>query len=93
MRVDKTALEDILFDADVSTESIHWEYSGRYMYGEGCFGFSGTIVEYGSFLVQAANNEDYSDLAYELAQNVRTDSMGRDSIFYFPGLVVTDGDE
>lgn len=69
-------------------------YSGRFMYGEPTFGIVGSINEYTAFTVEFAKAEggDGGD-AQELAMSVRSDDMGRQEIFYFPGCELVEEDE
>lgn len=92
--IDKTLLFDVLFQSDIEVDKTaranpEW-YSGRHMYGKTCFGFAGTIEDYGKFLVQLANSDEGWDIAWEFAQRVCTDGMGKATIYYFPGIKVTD---
>lgn len=61
------------------------DYSGRAMYGDTCFGLTGTIAQFAQFLIALAL-EDQEHLARRFADTVRTDSMGLSTIFYFPGI-------
>jgi hypothetical protein len=75
---------------------IYEDYSGRGMYGATCFGLtcSGDViypffVELGAEVARVVESGDldvYDDLAGDLARAARTDSMGRDTIVYFPGF-------
>lgn len=96
----KDLIEDAAFDSDILTDRedaspedayLTFDYSGRFMYGKTCFGIVGGISEYGRFLVQlASTGPEGEDAAHELAQRVSTDSMGLDSIFYFPGVTISE---
>lgn len=77
---------------------IHRHYSGRAMYGEYCFGI--TIgadvpqVELGAKLMRKAcetANQKYGPISFPddvltAMKRARTDSMGRGTIVYFPGI-------
>ena len=67
-------------------ESIHENYSGRGMYGDQCMGIitANTLTCFG-YLIHTLSG-DFPDLVEKLCNNVRTDSMGHDTIIYFPGV-------
>jgi len=84
-------------------EIIHKRYSGRSMYGATCDGFTVPDMEaavramfwLGRLLEDNAGNtgltvEELSEDAEALLRAMRTDSMGRDLIVYFPGWEFTD---
>lgn len=94
-----------LENANLDSEGLREDYSGRGMYGDTCFGF--VTNDYGSsfaFFVQlgivGAQNEeqsldddsDYFDTgeAELLANSARTDAMGHSTIVYFPGWSLSD---
>jgi hypothetical protein len=68
-------------------------YSGRCMYGEDCLGFHTNL---NGFLTQSMSlirklkadeiEEALTDAVVYVISNVRTDSLGREEIFYFPSL-------
>lgn len=94
MEISRTHIENAAYEADLDTEEdIYWEYSGRYMYGEKCFGIVGSVSDFARFLVMLTYLDDGPDEAYELSQRVNTDSMGRSTIFYFPGVKVVGDDD
>jgi hypothetical protein len=87
-------LIEIAAIADLDQDSdIHWFYSGRGMYGQTCVGVVGTaqamrfVVALGDW---RATEFDYyhTEAVREFTDDVRTDSMGRNTIYYFPGLTV-----
>ena len=61
------------------------DYSGRGMYGNQCIGIT---VENTSVLLHiiVALAADEPDLAEELCDGICSDNMGRDMIFYWPGI-------
>ncbi len=66
---------------------IRTRYSGRGMYGDECFGIvcpKPTRTAMLLALYLADQNEDA--LADDLSHCIREDSMGRDSIIYFPSF-------
>lgn len=73
-------------------EALRDDYSGRGMYGETCFGIVvGGVNQAARFLVELAmSDEDATDLAGDLADAMRSDSMGYDQIYYFPGYRLSD---
>jgi len=83
-QVDEIALW--VTDQGVEAEP-RYDYSGRGMYGKTCIGF--TMPGDGALLLgmalMAVLDEDE---ATEMARMLRTDSMGRDTIFYFPGVTL-----
>lgn len=89
--VERDVIESAMRDADLDEDKLYENYSGRFMYGHKCFGIVGGIEDYGKFLIQLTK-VDY-DLAWDLAQSVRTDDMGCESIFYFVGYQLADEDK
>jgi hypothetical protein len=69
-------------------ETIRWDYSARGMYGASCFGIIGDLRLYGNFILALSIYVDDIDEMTDLVNRVRTDSMGHDTIFYFPGFKV-----
>lgn len=72
------------FDMEIRTE-----YSGRGMYGATCFGlvFDGTPGQFFAAFVQCMEGADfelYQQVA-DLFDQMETDSLGWDTIYYFPG--------
>ena len=82
-----------------SEQAIRFNYSGRAMYGDTCFGVVTDLSE--ALLVlklarvfSGMNNwpgrdQEMIDIAFELAENIKADSMGRSTIYYWPSLKVT----
>lgn len=68
------------------------DYSGRAMYGDTCIGIIGAARDLILFVVRVSTwfEEDDTELVEELADNVRSDNMGTDMIFYFPGIKLED---
>jgi hypothetical protein len=80
--------------ADLDQDSdIHWFYSGRGMDGQTCVGVIGTAQAM-RFAVALGDwratefDDDHVEAVREFTDDVRADSMGRDTIYYFPGLAV-----
>lgn len=77
-------LEEI---ADQVDGTVRDDYSGRGMYGKTCFG----IVADNSVLLGAALIITLGeDLGLQMAEKTVTDSMGRSTIFYWPGWTVAE---
>lgn len=71
---------------------LRTDYSGRGMCGKTCIGFvHGTTNTEAAMEIAfyVAKNFPYCDLINDF-KNVRTDSMGRESIIYFPSIQVED---
>jgi hypothetical protein len=93
MRLTRSLLEDVLGEAGVEEEP-RWDYSGRYMYGKTCFGFVGDVSDLAAFFYHLALvTEDDDTIFYDLHRALRTDSMGMNTIFYFPGVDVSRDEE
>lgn len=80
MDVSTTQLQDLAARVD---GEVSWNYSGRSMFGRTCVGIVHDINDI-AFGVQLA--QVFEDEAEELANDARTDSMGRSSITYFPSI-------
>jgi hypothetical protein len=82
------------FENDMGGElSIHRGYSGRGMYGRECFGIvvnnqTTTIM----FFMAVREYLGLEDAIY-LADSMRTDNMGYDTIVYFPKWTAIDSDD
>jgi hypothetical protein len=75
-RINLSELEEI---ADECNGEVYPNYSGRFMYGRKCFGISGSDpIE----IIECA--------ARHGLHSARYDSLGRDSIVYWPELRVND---
>lgn len=91
VEIDRFTIEDAAWDADLDTEKVLYDgYSGRGMYGRKCFGIVGSMEDYSKFLVRLTQSDP--DIAWDLAQSVDSDSMGYESIFYFPGYQLSSED-
>lgn len=84
MEIDRTRMQDLCTEYDIDTR---WDYSGRFIFGEVCFGIVGSSRDLRIFTV-AVLREYYGDddIPAKWHENVR-DSMGLDMIFYWPGIV------
>lgn len=96
-------VRDALYEAEVGfdesiEEVMRTDYSGRGMYGDNCFGIVtsegfGAIYKFLRQLERDENLTEMDEYAVErLADNMRTDSMGYSTIYYFPMLQITDVD-
>jgi hypothetical protein len=94
VEISKEIILECVFQVGLSEEDVRWDYSGRGMYGDRCFGIVGTLVDYTAFLLElsvlARNDADYWDLAMELSQHVNTDNMAYSTIYYFPSVKVVE---
>ena len=67
------------------TEDVHLTYSGRGMYGDTCYGFSGDVARIiGDVLQDIADMPDLIRQFGEMLSISRRDSMGFRTILYFP---------
>ena len=85
------------YDAEIPEGDLREDYSGRGMGGAECFGIVGTARDLALFTMELtirAKDYDVSsdkegvtvDQVFEMFQRLSTDSMGRNTIFYFPGV-------
>lgn len=79
----------ILEAAQAEGIEVREDYSGRGMYGGECFGIVGSLnglLTFAAILAGSCDNEEEAaDVLSDLAQAAQEDSMGRQSIYYFPG--------
>ena len=68
---------------------IYLDYSGRWMYGDTCFGFSGRnlFAIIAKILEIIAGNEELVMEFSELLSNPAQDDLGLGRIIYFPGRI------
>lgn len=98
-------LREMAYEAEVDVKFTD-SYSGRFMYGQRCFGIEGSHAEIMAFLLKLAftageasgagyENSTERDLFELLDQSSsNTDSMGRDQIMYWPSVQVEiEGDD
>lgn len=87
-------IEEAALDAGLEPESdIYRAYSGRFMYGRSCLGVVGTINQYTEFLLAMERSDCGDEYTNKMAENVTTDNMGRQTIFYFPGITVLEDED
>jgi len=78
-------LEEAEQIATQTSTTLRLNYSGRNMHGRSCIGFVGQAS---AFKLGVAFAEVFTaDFAYDIGEPI-TDSMGYDTITYFPGLSV-----
>lgn len=99
MELDRKLIESALIEADINLKDVRWDYSGKWMFGKRCFGFtvdSNAMTAFGRFLIQlmllADSRDEAEDIAGALADRVATDDMGKGTIVYFPGLQIAEDD-
>lgn len=74
--------------------TLRFDYSGRGMYGNTAFGIVGTegdlirFIFYLQLSVESDDEAEIHEMVLDLANSVRTDGMGLDTIFYFPHVEV-----
>lgn len=68
-------------------------YSGRGMYGEECVAVTGDAGAFAAFVATLAQagadleaDDPINELLYAVVNEVRTDALGMDYVFYFPGV-------
>ena len=91
--------EAVVMAADMAgidiDDDLRRDYSGRFMYGEKCFGLVAHPSAFARFMAEVAKDEAEGNatdgLCDRLAGALRTDDMGLSTIHYFPGLLL-DGD-
>lgn len=85
-------VEDICDNLDLEYSSFTNTYSGRGMYGNMCIGWDlDHLSELASLGIALA--EILGDAGHDIARSVRTDSMGRGYIAYFPDVTCPLWDE
>lgn len=90
----RSQLDDALEIAQIFPEEdedvVRENYSGRGMYGRTCVGIvvGCTQLAFKFFAALAMEDVAGPDVAFQLAEQAQTDSMGRDMIVYFPRLTL-----
>jgi hypothetical protein len=88
--------------AECHSDDVRENYSGRGMYGATCVGFTGSVADLVAFVIDVAEvvafqkeHDGKVDPDLEIIQrhlcDVEIDSMGRDSIFYWPTIQTDEG--
>lgn len=88
------AILDALSMAGIDEDDFRDDYSGRGMYGKTCFGIVGTASDFALFCAAVgwcAREALMND--WDWVGNVRSDSMGRSTIWYWPGVQVEGASE
>lgn len=93
MEFNREQLRVVLETAGIDEDHVRWDYSGRYMYGKTCFGFTADLISFGAFMVQLgmaqveweASEQPLANL-HLFVNDVRTDDMGRRTIYYWPSI-------
>lgn len=82
--------------------TLRENYSGRGMYNKNCFGVVGRgnfgtlfLLGVAEAVMEVSDGDDYPDdrdfsIVWDLAKNMTTDNMARDTIFYFPSYELSD---
>lgn len=94
----KKLIEEVALNFDSEDLSLTFDYSGRFMYGAQCFGVIASGIETFSLFVHeltyvaALKDDDTVNDITSLLSNLRSDSMGLDSIYYFPFADIPEDD-
>lgn len=99
MNISKSALIDAAYDAGLDPDDddvLRFDYSGRGMYGRECFGIVGGLEDLIRFVATWAakceneyeDHERFND--YDWLTDIRSDSMGLSSIWYWPSVQVVE---
>lgn len=88
--ITKEEVIEALEDAGLDEENIRWDYSGRGMFNETCFGFTGSDSDLIQFAIYLARLTPGRDLYW--MSNFRSDSLGMDTIYYWPGISFEEDD-
>jgi hypothetical protein len=85
--VERDTLLDAIDGAGLPEEAAHWNYSGRFMYGDTCFGL--VVQNDGDFAMFCAVLGSSAD-DWDWVHGVRSDNFGRGMIYYWPEVKVVD---
>ena len=86
MKISRSDIIDALYDAGLDADSLREDYSGRAMYGESCFGIVCSDGEALHFVASIAIILEGRADDWHWVEDVRTDSMGLSTIWYWPGI-------
>jgi hypothetical protein len=79
-------IDDDQYENDFGGElSFYRNYSGRAMYGNSCFGITVNSPAVTALFFCALREFMILDDVLDVANDMNTDNMGRDTIVYFPG--------
>jgi hypothetical protein len=67
--------------------SIYESYSGRFMFGETCFGLVSENKEQIPFILGHLVPTDFCELSLDLMKVFKVDNLGLNYITYFPGYL------
>jgi len=83
-------VEEIQANLELNETGQLIPYSGRFMYGKYCLGITTDDIAKCFMLLASEFGKDSkrSELITELCEYVRYDSMGRDSVVYFPEVTL-----
>lgn len=84
-------IHQICDDCDISLTT---DYSGRGMYGKTCFGliYGGSVGQLCACFLRGLDDDTMDEMA-DLFDEMRTDSMGYDTIYYFPGWTLDEDED
>lgn len=102
--INSSTLYDIADAAGLdSGDAVRLDYSGRGMYGDTCVGITGSIGDLLGFVREVTKRNEYNEAHDEQGEeadairefsrwieDVSTDSMGYDSIFYWTNVSCSD---
>jgi hypothetical protein len=87
-------LVNAMESADIDVDSIRDDYSGRGMFGERCFGVvmnPRSVMRFAYWLAIYCNDDEQTqELGEDLVGCASTDSMGYDTIVYFPDWTLSE---
>lgn len=67
---------------------VYPNYSGRNMYGKECFGIvTNNVTNLCKFFLYLDSDDNF--IGEDLADAVREDNLGYDTIYYFPGFTLS----
>lgn len=72
--------------AEYAEVDLRRDYSGRFMFGDTCFGIVGDAGGFAAFIAEIAQSD--GALAERLSKSATTDSMGLSTIYYFRGFAL-----
>jgi hypothetical protein len=87
--IDRSVLLDAAYEAEIMEDDLRLDYSGRGMYGDKCVGI---VVEDPSALIEFVLALADSGTDTSWLRNVRMDSMGMSTIYYWPSVSVKEDD-
>jgi hypothetical protein len=80
----------IIQDILMANEMDCYSYSGRCMYGKKCLGVTvKDIMKVFAALIESSDEDNKSEIAH-CVERARRDSMGYDTVVYFPNITYDD---